>query len=88
MLLELGGSANDAGADIANSAQRKVIPTIAIAGSLGHEIVELYSTINSIFGTVRSPPALEQVLIEASKNLTRSASNIAATFQLGAKILD
>jgi glycerate kinase len=73
---------------IAKRAQRIGIPTIGIAGSLGHEIDELYNTINSTFSTVRSPQPLEQVLIEARKNLTRTARNIAATLQLGAKILD
>ncbi|ASK56016.1 glycerate kinase [Vibrio tarriae] len=73
---------------IAKLAQSKGIPTIGIAGSLGHEIEDLYSTITSTFGTVRSPQSLEQVLNEASNNLTRTARNIAATLKLGAKILD
>jgi glycerate kinase len=73
---------------IAKRAQRKGIPTIGIAGSLGYEVDELYGTLTSTFGTVRSPQTLEQVLIEASKNLTRTSRNIAATLQLGAKILD
>lgn len=73
---------------IANRAKRKGIPTIGIAGSLGHEIDELYSTINSTFGTVRSPQSLEQVLSEASKNLTRTARNIAATLKLGGQIFN
>ncbi|WP_188046935.1 glycerate kinase [Vibrio vulnificus] len=58
-----------------------------IAGSLGHEVDGLYSIITSTFGTVRSPQSLEQVLNEASNNLTRTARNIAATLKLGAKIL-
>lgn len=73
---------------IANRAKRKGIPSIGIAGSLGHEIDELYSTINSTFGTVRSPQSLEQVLSEASKNLTRTARNIAATLKLGGQIFN
>lgn len=73
---------------IAKRAQRKGIPTIGIAGSLGHEIDELYGTINSTFGTVRSPQSLEQVLSEASKNLTRTARNIAATLKLGGQIFN
>ncbi|MPW31981.1 glycerate kinase [Agarivorans sp. B2Z047] len=73
---------------IAKLARSKGIPTIGIAGSLGHEIDNLYSTITSTFGTVRSPQSLEQVLNEASKNLTRMARNIAATLKLGAQILD
>lgn len=72
---------------IAKLAQSKGIPTIGIAGSLGHEIDDLYSIITSTFGTVRSPQSLEQVLNEASTNLTRTARNIAATLKLGAKIL-
>ncbi|MEZ8088253.1 glycerate kinase [Vibrio sp. 1S139] len=72
---------------IAKLAQSKGIPTIGIAGSLGHEIDDLYSIITSTFGTVRSPQSLEQVLNEASNNLTRTARNIAATLKLGAKIL-
>ncbi|WP_261904257.1 glycerate kinase [Vibrio fortis] len=73
---------------IANRAKRKGIPSIGIAGSLGYEIDELYSTINSTFGTVRSPQSLEQVLSEASKNLTRTARNIAATLKLGGQIFN
>jgi glycerate kinase len=73
---------------IAKRAQSKGIPTIGIAGSLGQEIDELYGTIVSTFGTVRSPQPLQQVLEEANNNLTRTARNIAATLKLGAKILD
>ncbi|MBD1565733.1 glycerate kinase [Vibrio sp. S12_S33] len=73
---------------IAKRALRKDIPIIGIAGSLGQEIDELYSTINCTFGTVRSPQPLEQVLTEARSNLIRTARNIAATLKLGAKILD
>ncbi len=73
---------------IARRAQMKGIPSIGIAGSLGQEIDELYNTIESTFGTVRSPQPLEQVLSEASNNLTRTARNIAATLKLGAQIFN
>ncbi|KAB0289381.1 glycerate kinase [Vibrio fortis] len=73
---------------IARRAQSRGIPTIGIAGSLGQEIDELYQVINSTFGTVRSPQPLEQVLSEASKNLTRTARNIAATLKLGGQIFN
>ena len=73
---------------IARRAQSRGIPTIGIAGSLGQEIDELYQVINSTFGTVRSPQPLEQVLSEASHNLTRTARNIAATLKLGGQIFN
>jgi len=71
---------------IAKRAQARGIPVIAIAGSLGFEVEALYDTIGSIFGTVRSPQALAQVLSEAEGNLTRTARNIAATLAMGNKL--
>lgn len=68
---------------IAKRANKKAIPVIAIAGSLGTEVDALYDTIGSIFGTVRAPQNLTQVLTEAEKNLTRTARNIAATLLMG-----
>ncbi|MEZ8386860.1 glycerate kinase, partial [Vibrio splendidus] len=63
------------------------IPTIGIAGSLGSEVEALYGEMSSLFGTVRSPQPLNQVLKEAEMNLTRTARNIAATLKLGRKVL-
>ncbi|WP_333912160.1 glycerate kinase [Vibrio coralliirubri] len=71
---------------IAKRASLQGIPTIGIAGSLGAEVEALYSEMNSLFGTVRSPQTLEKVLQEAELNLTRTARNIAATLRLGHKI--
>ena len=68
---------------IAKRANKQGIPVIAIAGSLGTEVDALYDNIGSIFGTVRSPQHLAQVLAEAEANLTRSARNIAATLLMG-----
>jgi len=68
---------------IAKRAQARGIPVIAIAGSLGSEVDALYDTIGSIFGSVRSPQPLAQVLSEAQGNLTRTARNIAATLLMG-----
>ncbi|MEF1279100.1 glycerate kinase [Vibrio fortis] len=73
---------------IALRAQKQGIPTIGIAGSLGTEVDELYSAMGVLFGTVRSPQPLEQVLKEAEINLTRTARNIAATLKLGSTILN
>ena len=67
---------------VAKRALARDIPVIAIAGSLGTEVKALYDTNGSIFGTVRSPQQLPQVLTEAGKNLTRTARNIAATLQI------
>ena len=72
---------------IAKRAAKQGIPTLAIAGSLGSEVEALYGDIYSVFGTVRSPQTLEQVLQEAEKNLTRTARNIAATLLLGKNII-
>ena len=71
---------------IAKRAQARGIPVIAIAGSLGAEVEALYDTIGGIFGTVRSPQPLAQVLIEAEGNLTRTARNIAATLLMGSRL--
>ncbi|CDU00132.1 glycerate kinase I [Vibrio coralliirubri] len=71
---------------VAKRASLQGIPTIGIAGSLGAEVEALYSEMNSLFGTVRSPQTLEKVLQEADINLTRTARNIAATLRLGHKI--
>jgi glycerate kinase len=68
---------------IAKRASLQGIPTIGIAGSLGTEVEALYGEMNSLFGTVRSPQSLEQVLREAELNLTRTARNIASTLRLG-----
>ncbi len=62
------------------------VPVIAIAGSLGADVQALYTGIESVFGTVRSPQALSQVLIEAEANLTRTARNIASTLKLGSTL--
>ena len=71
---------------VAKRAQARNIPVLAIAGSLGTEVEALYDSIGSIFGTVRSPQALPQVLTEAEKNLIRTARNIAATLLIGNQI--
>jgi glycerate kinase len=71
---------------IAKRAGLQGIPSIGIAGSLGENIDELYGQMSCIFGAVRSPQPLHQVLSEAELNLTRTARNIAATLKLGAKI--
>jgi len=71
---------------IAKRAHARNIPVISIAGSLGTEVDALYRIMNSIFGTVRSPQALPQVLNEAEVNLTRTARNIAATLLIGTKM--
>lgn len=68
---------------IAQRAKKYSIPVIAIAGSLGADVDKLYSGVTSLFGTVRSPQDLPQVLEEAEANLTRTARNVAATLKLG-----
>ncbi len=72
---------------IAKRASLQGIPTIGIAGSLGTQVEALYGEMASLFGTVRSPQPLEQVLREAELNLTRTARNIASTLKLGHAIL-
>ncbi|MCW4444161.1 glycerate kinase [Vibrio splendidus] len=73
---------------IAQRAQKLNIPTIGIAGSLGKDVEKLYGSMSSLFGTVRSPQSLDQVLSEANQNLTRTARNIAATLKLGCQIFN
>ncbi|MDN3699306.1 glycerate kinase [Vibrio cortegadensis] len=72
---------------VAKRAQDKGIPVIGIAGSLGKDVKALYSSIDCVFDTVRSPQPLPQVLEEAELNLVRTARNIAATLKLGKQVL-
>ncbi len=72
---------------IAKRASLQGIPTIGIAGALGTQVEALYGEMASLFGTVRSPQPLEQVLQEAELNLTRTARNIASTLKLGQAII-
>ncbi|MEC7941534.1 MAG: glycerate kinase [Pseudomonadota bacterium] len=72
---------------IAKRASLQGIPTIGIAGSLGAQVEALYDEMASLFGTVRSPQSLEQVLQEAELNLIRTARNIASTLKLGHAIV-
>ncbi len=71
---------------IARRARAMQIPVIAVGGSLGREVEALYATMNAVYGTVRAPQSLPQVLDEAALNLTRTARNIAATLKLGQKL--
>lgn len=68
---------------VAQRAKAQGIPVIAIAGSLGSQVEKLYGRVDSLFGTVRSPQPLPQVLAEAESNLIRTARNVAATLHLG-----
>lgn len=68
---------------VAQRAKAQGIPVIAIAGSLGSQVEQLYGRVDSLFGTVRSPQPLPQVLAEAESNLIRTARNVAATLHLG-----
>ena len=52
------------------------------------DVEKLYGSMSSLFGTVRSPQSLDQVLSEANQNLTRTARNIAATLKLGGQIFN
>ncbi|CAM2952571.1 glycerate kinase [Vibrio rarus] len=72
---------------IAKRAQQLAVPCIAIAGSLGEDVDLLYSVMHSVFGSVRSPQELEQVLSEAERNLVNTARNVAATLRLGQCLL-
>ncbi|EGU31064.1 glycerate kinase [Vibrio ichthyoenteri ATCC 700023] len=71
---------------IAKRANARGIAVIGVAGSLGQDVEALYERMDALFGTVRSPQALPQVLSEAESNLTRTARNIAATLCLGRKL--
>lgn len=68
---------------IAKRAQAQNIPVIGIAGSTGVEVDELYQHINAVFGSVRSPQSLQQVLEEAESNLINISKNIAMTLKIG-----
>lgn len=73
---------------IAKRANAHGIAVIGIAGSLGQDVEALYGHMDALFGTVRSPQALPQVLSEAESNLTRTARNIATTLCLGRKLAE
>lgn len=72
---------------VAQRAKQKQIPVIGIAGSLGREVEGLYPHLHALFGTVRSPQPLSQVIEEASENITRTARNIAALLKIGSDII-
>lgn len=67
---------------VAKRAKDVGIPTIAIAGSLGSDLTGLDTYFSAVFGTVRSPQPLQQVLKEAPHNLFTTASNIAALLKI------
>jgi glycerate kinase len=73
---------------IAKRAKSRGIPVIGIAGSLGQDVDELYSCIDTLFGTVRAPQPLETVLAEAKANLTRTSRNLASALWLGMRLSD
>lgn len=68
---------------VASRANALKVPVIGIAGSLGTETAQLYTCMESVFGTVRAPQTLAEALAEAELNLTNTARNIAATLKLG-----
>jgi glycerate kinase len=71
---------------VAKRAQAMQIPVIGIAGSLGVDVEKLHPVIDAVFDTVRAPLSLEQVLMEAESNVTRTAKNIATVLRLGSKL--
>jgi glycerate kinase len=70
---------------VANRAKKLGIPTIGIAGSLGKDLTGLDEYFVAVFGTVRSPQPLQQVLQEAKDNLKQTADNIAKVLRLATK---
>jgi glycerate kinase len=70
---------------VAKAAKEKGISVIAISGSIGSDTRGLECYFDAIFGTTRAPLALEKVLEEAEANVTRVASNVAATLKLSLK---
>lgn len=71
---------------IAKRAKQKGIPVIGICGALGSQLDQLYSEMACVFGSVRAPQSLPQVLEEATDNLMRSARNVAAALKLGKQL--
>lgn len=67
---------------VARLAKKYHVPAIGIAGSLGEDLSGLDEHFSAVFGTVRAPQGLEQVLSEAGKNLETTASNVAAVIKL------
>ncbi|ORT52428.1 glycerate kinase (plasmid) [Vibrio sp. qd031] len=71
---------------IASRAKARNIPVIAVSGSVGRDVDNLYQYMDCLFGTVRSPAPLSQVLEEAQANVTNVSRNIASTLKLGQQL--
>ena len=67
---------------VAKAAKEKAIKVIGISGSLGADTSGLEEYFDAIFDSTRASMPLEQVLVEAEKNLVNLAANIAATLKL------
>lgn len=67
---------------VAKAAKGKGITVIAISGSIGSDTSGLDRYFDAVFGTTRTAQTLDKVLEEAKDNLTRVASNVAATLKL------
>ena len=67
---------------VAKAAKEKGIKVIGISGSLGADTSGLEEYFDAIFDSTRASMPLEQVLVEAEKNLVNLAANIASTLKL------
>lgn len=69
---------------VARRGKRAGLPVIALAGSLGNDLDEVYAHgIDAVFACVPRAMPLADVLAEARTNLARTARNVAALLALG-----
>ena len=69
-------------------ANKKNIPTIAIVGSIGNEVDDVYNYLDSIESCVDHPCSLEEALQNASNNVTNAAFRVARTLKSSLKVKD
>lgn len=70
-------------AGVAKTAAKYNIPVIAIAGSLGDGVENLYQyNINAFFSVINGPCTLDKALANAAENIRLTARNVAAVISL------
>ncbi|GBQ98997.1 glycerate kinase [Acetobacter nitrogenifigens DSM 23921 = NBRC 105050] len=71
-------------AGVARVARQAGKPVIAIAGSLGAGVDDVYGAgIDAVFSTMQRPGSLSEALAEARSSLRRTARNVAMAIRLG-----
>lgn len=74
-------------AGVARAAQEEGVPCIAICGSIGERIEELYgSGISAVFSLCQGPQSLEFAIANGSSQLTQAAEQVVRAFLAGMRL--